>query len=149
MLRPLFCSTDMDKFVVEDDSKEEYVAAQACIDEVNKSDVYVLATVNELHDIPDSLLRAGRFDRKIGVEPPKGEDAVKIIQHYMASKAVAHDANIDDIAKMLNGKSCAELETLLNEAAKYAGFERSEKITRIILFALCCGMNTAHLTQLQ
>lgn len=67
----------------------------------------------------------------------------------MASKAVAHDANIDDIAKMLNGKSCAELETLLNEAAKYAGFERSEKITRIILFALCFGMNTAHLTQLQ
>jgi cell division protease FtsH len=120
---------DMDKFVVENHSNEEYVAVQACIDEVSLSDVYVLATANELDDIPDSLLRAGRFDRKIKVESPKGEDAAKIIRHYMAPKAVAHNLNINDIAKMLNGKSCAELETILNEAAIYAGFERNEKIS--------------------
>lgn len=46
---------DMDKFVVEDKSKEEYVAVQACIDEVSSLDVYVIATANSIRDIPRSL----------------------------------------------------------------------------------------------
>ena len=120
---------DMDKFVVEEGSREEYVAIQACIDEVSLSDVYVLATANTLRDIPDSLLRAGRFDRKIEVEAPMGEDAVKIIQHYVKSKKVVASLNVEDVAKMLHGRSCADLETLLNEAAIYAGFERCESIS--------------------
>ena len=120
---------DMDKFVVEDNSKEEYVTIQACIDELNDADVYVISTANDLDDIPRSLLRAGRFDRKICVELPEGDDAAKIIQHYIASKTVDKDLCVDDIAKMLNGKSCADLETLMNEAALYAGFERCERIS--------------------
>jgi cell division protease FtsH len=120
---------DMDKFVVEENSREEYVAVQSCIDDVTFSDVYVLATANELYSIPDSLLRAGRFDRKIYVDTPQGEDAVKIIRHYITSKAVESDIDIEDIAKMLHGKSCAEFETILNEAAIYAGYERCEKIS--------------------
>lgn len=35
---------------------------------------------------------------------------------------------MDDISKVLRGESCAKLETLLNEAALYAGFERERKI---------------------
>ena len=120
---------DMDKFVVEEKSREEYVTVQACIDELNDADVYVISTANDLDDIPDSLLRAGRFDRKIRVESPKGDDAAKIIRHYIASKSVENGLCVDDIAKMLKGKSCADLETLLNEAALYAGFERCEKIS--------------------
>ena len=120
---------DMDKFVVEEKSKEEYVALQAAIDEVSISDVYVVATANDTYDIPDSLLRAGRFDRKISVDSPSGEDAAKIVKHYISTKAVVGSVNVDDIAKMLSGKSCAELETILNEAAILAGFERCENIT--------------------
>lgn len=120
---------DMDKFVVEDKSKEEYVAVQACIDEVSSLDVYVIATANSIRDIPRSLLRAGRFDRKIRVYPPRGNDAEKIIRHYLESKSIISDVNFDDIAKMLIGRSCAELETIINEAAIYAGYERKEKIT--------------------
>ncbi|MGI6569576.1 MAG: AAA family ATPase [Caldicoprobacterales bacterium] len=118
---------DMDKFVVEDKSKEEYVAVQACIDEVSSLDVYVIATANSIRDIPRSLLRAGRFDRKIRVYPPRGNDAEKIIRHYLESKSIISDVNFDDIAKMLIGRSCAELETIINEAAIYAGYERKEK----------------------
>ena len=119
---------DMDKFVVKDDSREEYVAIQACIDEVQFSDVYVIATANSLRRIPNSLLRAGRFDRKIEIESPNDEDAVKIIKHYMGTKAFVSEINIEDIANLLGRKSCAELETILNEAAIYAGFERKKMI---------------------
>ena len=120
---------DMDKFVVEEKNSEEYVAVQACIDEVKGADVYVVATANNLRGIPDSLLRAGRFDRRIYVEPPKGDDAVEIVRYYLSTKAVDSGLCVDDIAKMLSGKSCADLETLLNEAAIYAGYERKDKIT--------------------
>jgi cell division protease FtsH len=120
---------DMDKFAAEANSREEYVAIQACIDEVHSLDVYIIATVNELRDLPRSLSRAGRFDRKIEVFPPKGEDAVKIVHHYMDSKSFIDNINIEDISKMLSGQSCAELETVLNEAALSAGYRREKYIS--------------------
>ncbi len=119
---------DMDKFVVEDNSSEEYVALQTAIDEVANRNVYVIATANRTRNIPNSLLRAGRFDRKIHLENPKEKDAERIIEHYLSQKALGATVNASDVAKALSGRSCAELETVLNEAAIYAGSERSEKV---------------------
>lgn len=119
---------DMDKFVVEEKSSEEYVAVQACIDDVRERDVLVIATANDISDLPDSLLRAGRFDRKIRINCPRGEDAVAIIKHYMDTKSFVQEANCEDISKMLYGKSCAELESVINEAAVYAAYERRDAI---------------------
>ena len=59
---------DMDKFANEDCSHSdapEYVAVQAGIDDVKETDVFVIATANEICRLPDSLRRSGRFDRKI------------------------------------------------------------------------------------
>lgn len=119
---------DMDKFVVEDKGREEYVAVQAGIDEVAGKNVYIIATVNDLRELPDSLYRSGRFDRKISVESPKEADADRIIDHYLKQKALGSSVNSSDVAKMLRGGSCADLETVLNEAAIFAGFHNSEKI---------------------
>jgi cell division protease FtsH len=33
------------------------------------------------------------------------------------------------IAKIMNGRSCAELESVINEAGLYAGFKRADSIT--------------------
>ena len=119
---------DMDKFAAEERNDEEYIAVQACIDEVKEKSVYIIATANNLHDIPDSLLRSGRFDRKITVEAPKGDEAIRIIEHYLSTKIIADDLNIIDISKMLKGCSCADLETVINEAAILAAYERCDKI---------------------
>ena len=119
---------DMDKFVVEYEGREEYVAVQAGIDAVAGKNVYVIATANDLRELPDSLLRSGRFDHKIKVEPPRGKDADQIIAYYLKQKAVGKSINSSDVAKMLRGGSCADLETVLNEAAIFAGFDNSEKI---------------------
>lgn len=119
---------DMDKFAVEERSDEEYVAVQAGIDEVADKDVYVIATANDLDDIPGSLLRAGRFDRKIEVGAPKGKDAEDIIRFYLQGKSLGPSVNLTDMAKMLGGSSCAELETMLNEAAICAGYQGCEHI---------------------
>lgn len=122
---------DMDKFANEDDrhiDAEEYVAVQAGIDEVKGCNVFVFATVNEIRKLPRSLIRSGRFDRKIEVNSPTDRDAEEIIKYYLAEKKVSDNVNMDDLVKMVSYGSCAELETILNEATIGAAYARKEKI---------------------
>lgn len=108
---------------------EEYVTVQSCIDEIRDKDVFVLATANNLRCLPRSLLRAGRFDRSIQIDAPHGEDAERITAYYLGQKKFVADVDAQTIARIMDGRSCAELETVINEAGLYAGFERSESIT--------------------
>ena len=122
---------DMDKFangdVMHPDS-EEYVTVQSCIDEVKDKNVLVVATANNLSCLPDSLLRAGRFDRIIEVRTPNITDAEQIIKHYLAKKKVSDKLDYKSVVKIMNSHSCSELETIINEAGIYAGFEGAECI---------------------
>ncbi len=123
---------DMDKFANEDDrhrDAEEYVTVQSCIDDLKGKDVFVLATVNEIRRLPRSLYRAGRFDRRIEINAPRGSDALEIISHYLEGKSLADNIDRQYIARLMEGDSCAKLETLINEAGIYAGYDRAEKIT--------------------
>ena len=119
---------DMDKFTASEKNREEYVAVQTCIDGVKGENVFVVATINESKNIPESLLRAGRFDRRIRMAVPRGKDSYNIISYFMDKKGFLPETNRDDVAKMLEGNTCAELETVINEASIYAGYERKEKI---------------------
>lgn len=135
---------DMDKFANEDENHrdaEEYVTVQSCIDGLKGTGVFVLATANEIHNLPRSLLRAGRFDRIIEVEAPQGKDAEQIIAHYLKGKAVVGDVDPKDIAAVMSGCSCAELETVINEAGLYAGFDRSEHITMEHFMKACLRLH--------
>ena len=122
---------DLDKFANEDKyhcDAEEYVTVQACIDEVKETDVFVIATTNNMHDLPDSLVRHGRFDKIFRMRFPRNEDAKKIISFYLQGKKVADDIDVEEIARFSVGHSCADLETVINIAAVYAGYENKEFI---------------------
>lgn len=122
---------DMDKFANEDSNHrdaEEYVAVQAAIDDSKGCGVFVLATVNEGYKLPDSLVRAGRFDVKIEFNSPMGSDAELIIAHYLKSKRIAADVDMEDLSKMLVSGSCADLETVLNAAAIRAAYARKDSV---------------------
>ena len=123
---------DMDKFANGDEhhpDAEEYVTIQSCIDETKGKEVFVLATVNNMRCLPRSLHRAGRFDRVIRVDTPRGNDALAIIDHYLKNKKIVDNVDAKTIARIMDGRSCAELETVINEAGLYAGYERADFIT--------------------
>ena len=123
---------DMDKFANGDEKHpdaEEYVTVQSCIDEIKGKEVFVLATANDTDCLPESLLRAGRFDRTIEVGLPMGEDAIEIVAYHLKSKRFVEGIDPVVIAKIMIGHSCADLETVINEAGLYAGYERAESIT--------------------
>lgn len=131
---------DMDKFANGDErhpDAEEYVTVQSCIDNAKGKEVFVLATVNNMRCLPRSLRRAGRFDRVIEIETPRDQDAVEIIAHYLKNKTVVADVDCNTIARIMNGHSCAELETVINEAGIYAGYQRSACITMEHLLEAC------------
>ena len=131
---------DLDKYANGDrhhKNSEEFVTVQSCVDEVKGKNVFVLATVNDTFAIPDSLIRAGRFDVQIKVEPPRGEDAEKIIEYYIKQKNFVSSVDIKTIARLLNNSSCAELETVINEAGIRAGFSRKDKVEMDDIISAC------------
>lgn len=120
---------DMDKFANEDEKHkdaEEYIAVQTGIDDVREADVFVIATANEERKLPKSLTRSGRFDRKVEVFSPTTRDAQKIIEHYLSGKKVSENVNMEDLSMMMTYSSCAELETILNEATIHAAYARRD-----------------------
>ena len=84
---------DIDKFSADSDSRnpEELIAVQSGIDEVKGADVFVVATANEIRELPRSLRRPGRFDRILEICPPNRREAVEIVRHYLKGKKVADD----------------------------------------------------------
>ncbi len=134
---------DMDKFANEDrmhPDAEEYVAVQSCIDDCKGHGVFVFATVNDKYCLPESLLRAGRFDKVIRVDVPKGKDAELIIRHFLSQKQVMGDIDSEEISRMMEDRSCAELESVINEAGIYAGYAGKNKIDQEDIVKACMRM---------
>lgn len=122
---------DLDKFANEDERRrdaEEFVTVQACIDRVKEKPVFVVATANNIRKLPDSLTRAGRFDHVLALNCPVGKDAQDIVAHYLARKPFMADVDVKRIARLLEGRSCAELESVVNRAGAYAAFEGRQQV---------------------
>ncbi|MBQ1342030.1 MAG: AAA family ATPase, partial [Erysipelotrichaceae bacterium] len=120
---------DMDKFADEDNMySEEYTVVQSCIDEVKGYKVLALATVNEPDRLPRSLTRVGRFDKTIKVGNPGRDDSEKIVKHYLSMRGCDDSVDYKEVARLLDGQSCATLESIINEASIMAAFDNREKV---------------------
>ena len=131
---------DMDKFANEDrlhPDAEEYVTVQSCIDDCKGQKVFTLATANDTSCLPESLLRAGRFDKIISVMFPLGKESRQIIEHYLKAKSVVGNIDIEEIARIMENHTCAEIEMIINDAGIYAGYEGRDKINREDLIKSC------------
>lgn len=94
----------------------EWACLQACIDETSDADIFVIATTNDTRYMPQSLLRPGRFDYILNLNPPLGKTAEDIVSYYLRDKNLAKDVQISDIVKAMPQVSCATLETVMNLA---------------------------------
>ncbi len=133
---------DLDKFSDQEDDcdAEEFVAVQACIDEINTDDVFVIATVNNINKIPDSLLRPGRLGQGFHVRLPKIEEVEVIVKHYIDKSGMFDDIDEESIARMLAGESCATLESVINNAAIKASYNRQKKVTMQNIIDACLDL---------
>ena len=84
------------------------------------SGIIVLAATNRPDILDPAILRPGRFDRKIVVSPPDVKGREEILKVHAKDKPMSDDVDLVEIAKTTSGFTGADLENLLNEAAKLA-----------------------------
>jgi cell division protease FtsH len=82
--------------------------------------VIVLAATNRAEILDPALLRPGRFDRRVVVNPPDQAGRAAILRVHTRFVPVAHDVDLDAIAATTPGMVGADLRNLVNEAALLA-----------------------------
>lgn len=95
------------------------------------SGVVVIGATNRPDVLDPALLRPGRFDRTITLDPPTLKDREAILDIHTKGKPLAEDVNLADIAKNTVGLSGAELANIANEAAILAARRDAERISDI------------------
>lgn len=114
-----------------------YAVLKACMDDCQKAGVFVFAIANDKDNIPDYLLRYGRFDKAIELDNPTAEDTEKILNCYLSQNNCAADVDVKEIAGIMRGNSCADLVMVVNEAAIYACENERKEITQEDLIRAC------------
>jgi cell division protease FtsH len=91
--------------------------------------VVVLAATNRPEILDPALLRAGRFDRRVSVNPPDRPGREAILRVHTRGAPLADDVDLDAVAAATPGMVGADLRTLANEAALMAARRRGERVT--------------------
>ena len=84
--------------------------------EANKG-VVVIAATNRADILDQALVRPGRFDRQIQVDPPDVQGRAEILKVHAKGKNLAPGVDLAAIARQTPGMSGADLANLLNEGA--------------------------------
>src|SRR4051794_11588357 len=90
--------------------------------------VIVLGATNRPEILDPALLRPGRFDRRVFVNPPDREGRQKILEVHTRSVPLADDVDLGQVAASTPGMVGADLRNLVNEAALTAARRGHEKV---------------------
>jgi len=82
--------------------------------------VIVIAATNRPDVLDQALLRPGRFDRRVAVQPPDRNGREAILRVHTRSVPLASDVDLAGIASTTPGMVGADLANLVNEAALLA-----------------------------
>ena len=92
--------------------------------------IIVMAATNRVDILDPSMLRPGRFDRKVAVGTPDIGGREEILKVHAKNKPLGDDVNLQQIAQTTAGFTGADLENLLNEAAIIAAKENRSFIAQ-------------------
>lgn len=81
------------------------------------ANIIVIAATNRPDVLDPALLRPGRFDRQIPVEPPDFAGRTAILNVHAKGKPMVEDLDVAQIARKTPGYTGADLANVLNEAA--------------------------------
>src|SRR5699024_909533 len=91
--------------------------------------VIVLSATNRPEVIDPALLRPGRFDRRVTLQPPDTAGRRKILAVHTRSVPLADDADLDRLASTTPGMVGADLANVVNEAALLAASRDHEAVS--------------------
>jgi cell division protease FtsH len=95
----------------------------------SSTSVIVVAATNRPDVLDQALLRPGRFDRRVAVQPPDRTGREAILRVHTRSVPLAEDVDLGRIAATTPGMVGADLANLVNEAALLAARRDHDAVT--------------------
>jgi len=90
--------------------------------------VIILAATNRPDILDPALLRPGRFDRKIVLDPPDVHDREEVLNIHSKDKPLGKDIDFKETAERTPGFTGADLANVANEAALLAARQNKKQI---------------------
>lgn len=101
-----------------------------------KSDVFVVATANDVSKLPPQLLRKGRFDELFFVDLPGRDERKEIFDIHIKKRNQSLDSiDLDMLADATPGFSGSEIEAAINDAMHMAWNSKDRKLTNKLILA--------------
>ncbi len=95
------------------------------------TNVIIIAATNRPDVLDPALLRPGRFDRRVILDPPDMVSREEILKVHSRKKPLSPDVDLKKIAQRTPGFSGADLANLLNEAAILAARRNKKQVDMI------------------
>ena len=92
------------------------------------TNVIVLGATNRPEILDPALLRPGRFDRRIAVQPPDRNGRLEILRIHTRSVPLGDGVDLEAIAASTPGMTGADLALLVNEAALFGARRNHERV---------------------
>lgn len=97
----------------------------------DRGDIFIIGATNNPEDLDSAIVRAGRFDRQIAINPPKDWKVRKsMFELYLKDCTLASDVDLELVAKQVIGFTGADIKALVNEAKLIAVMRDSSEINR-------------------
>lgn len=92
----------------------------AQMDRTGERGIFVIGATNYPHQIDPAMLRAGRLERKVYLPPPDQEVRVELFMMYLQSRPFELGIDYAELANLTEGYVSADIELLVNDAARIA-----------------------------
>lgn len=84
----------------------------------DREGIFVIAATNRPDKLDKALIRAGRFDRQIAVNPPKDWKVRKeLFDHYLKEFKLSEDVDTETLSKQVVGFTGADIAMVCNESS--------------------------------
>jgi transitional endoplasmic reticulum ATPase len=104
----------------------------AQMDRTGEKGIFIIGATNYPDMIDPAMLRAGRLEKKFYLPPPDFEARKSMFEMYLKNRPLDFGIDYDQLSKMTENYVSADIEFLVNEAARLA-LKNKSRITMKIL----------------
>ncbi len=103
------------------------------IPEATKNEVLVVGMTNRIELIDSAIMRRGRFDHVIQVDPATEEEVKALLEKLMAKLPCDKDVDACSLAKRLSGRPLSDVAFVIREGARLCARSGSDQISQKFL----------------